>query len=232
MDDSTLYVAFEASPSLRQSIEGFIDGMLASPGDCHLEALNALVVPFVDEVLAVFFQGPLEAAEAKGASARLILGAMKVINRAADSLIGRLMKNTTVDEQLALAHYFQNLRHYQNNKLYVAYPLSSTMAATASAVFPAFRAGDEDMAGLLTVLQAINDGAITHYMDNSVACLTLGRVNRALVSAARVTICKATASATHKGVPAMDASARMAVVHYFDQMLIRCDDGKQGKSRC
>lgn len=225
MDDSTLHIAFEASPSLRQSIEQFIDGMLAAPHRCHLEELDALVVPFVDEVLSVFFKGPLGVAEAKGPSARLILGAMGVINRAADSLIGRLMKNTTLDEQLALACYFRNLRHYQGEKLYVAYPLSPAMAEKATLVFQASLVGEEDMAGLLNVLQAINEGAITHFMDNSVACLTLGRVNRALVSAARVTICKATASATHKGLPAMDTSARKAVVHYFDQMLIRFDDG-------
>lgn len=225
MDDSTLHIAYEASPSLKQSIERFIDGMLAAPGRCHLEELDALVVPFVDEVLSVFFKGPLEAAKAKGPSARLILGAMRVINRSADSLIGRLMKNTTVDEQLALARYFCNLRRYRGDKLYVAYPLSPAMAEKASLVFQASLLGDEDMAGLLDVLQAINDGAITHFMDNSVACLTLGRVNRALVSAARVTICKATASATHKGLPGMEASARKAVVHYFDQMLIRFDDG-------
>ncbi len=225
MDDSTLHIAFEASQPLQQSIEGFIDGMLAEPGRCHLEELDALVVPFVDEVLSVFFKGPLQAAEAKGASARLILGAMRVINRSANSLIGRLMKNTTLDEQLALARYFQNLRRYQGGKLYVAYPLRPAMAEKACLVFQAGLLGEEDMAGLLDVMQAINDGAITHFMDNSVACLTLGRVNRALVSAARVTICKATASATHKGLPGMEASARTAVVRYFDQMLIRFDDG-------
>lgn len=224
MDDSTLHIAFETSPSLQQSIERFIDGMLAAPQRCHLEELDALVVPFVDEVLSVFFKGPLEAAEAKGPSARLILGAMKMINRAADSLIGRLMKNTTVAEQLALARYFQNLRCYQGGKLYVAYPLIPAMAEKASPVFQASLLGEEDTAALLDVLQAINDGAITHFMDNSVACLTLGRVNRALVAAARVTICKASVSATHKGLPGMEASARKAVVRYFDQMLIRFDD--------
>tara|TARA_B100000676_G_scaffold311778_1_gene382959 strand:+ start:1790 stop:2473 length:684 start_codon:yes stop_codon:yes gene_type:complete len=225
MDDSTLYIAFEASPPLQQAIERFIDGMLAAPGNCHLEELDALVVPFVEEVLAVFFQGPLEAAEAKGASAKLILRAMKVINRAADSLIGRMLKNTTVEEQLALARYFCNLRRYQNGSLYVAYPLNPAIAQTAPQVFEVVLAGGEDLTDLLDVLQAINDSAITHFMDNSVACLTLGRVNRALVSAARVTICKASVSATHKGLPSMDACARKAVVHYFDQMLIRCDDG-------
>ena len=225
MDDSTLHIAFEASLPLQQSIEEFIDGVLAQPGRCHLEELDALVVCFVDEVLSVFFKGPLQAAEAKVTSARLILGAMRVINRSANSLIGRLMKNTTLDEQLALARYFKNLRRYQDSKLYVAYPLSPAMAEKASLVFQASLLGEEDMGGLLDVMQAINDGAITHFMDNSVACLTLGRVNRALVSAARVTICKAAASATQKGVPGMEANARTAVVRYFDQMLIRFDDG-------
>ena len=225
MDHSTLHIAFEASPPLQQSIEQFIDGMLAAPHRCHLEQLDALVAPFVDEVLSVFFKGPLETAQAKGASARLILGAMRVINHSADSLVGRLLKNTTVAEQLALARYFSNLRRYQQDTLYVAYPLSPSMAEKASLVFQASLQGEEDMAALLDVLQAINDGAITHFMDNSVSCLTLGRVNRALVAAARVTICKATSSATHKGLPGMEASARTAVVRYFDQMLIRFDDG-------
>ena len=225
MNDSTLHVAFAAPENLHATIESFIDGVLASPDQCHLEELEALVPPFVNVLLTTFFKGPIEASGASGSAARFILGAMNMIQRAADSLVSRLLKNTTQVEQQKLAEHFSTLRKYNKNNLFVAFPLEPSQAEKASLVFQMFLQGEGNMDQLLEVMQVINDGAIEHFMDRSVGCLSLGRINRALVSAARVTVCKASASATHKGLVAMDANARRAVVSYFDNMLIRFDDG-------
>ena len=42
MNDSTLHVAFAAPENLHATIEGFIDGVLASPDQCHLAELEAV----------------------------------------------------------------------------------------------------------------------------------------------------------------------------------------------
>lgn len=225
MDENTLHVAFPASVTLRDAIDVYLAQCDGEPGVSHVPELELLVTEFVDVVLSVYFKGPIEAANSQGAAARFILGAMKVINRAADSLVGRLIRNTTVAEQQALAGYFQTLRKTLNGRVYAAYPMEPAMAEKASMVFLEYQQGEGQIEALLTVMQAINDGAVVNFMDNSVSCLQLGRVNRALVSAARVTICKAAATATHKGLTAMDTNARKAVVNYFDNMLIRFDDG-------
>lgn len=225
MDENTLHVAFPAPAPLRDAIDTYLVKCESEPAVSHVVELEVLVSRFVDVVLTVYFKGPIEAANAQGAAARLILGAMKVINRAADSLVGRLIRNTTVAEQQALAGYFQRLRKTLNGRVYAAYPLEPAVAEKASMVFLEYQQGEGQIEPLLSVMQSINDGAVVHFMDNSVSCLRLGRVNRALVSAARVTICKAAASATYKGLTAMDTNARKAVVNYFDSMLIRFDDG-------
>jgi len=225
MDENTLHVAFPAPAPLHDAIDAYLVKCESEPAVSHVVELEVLVSRFVDVVLTVYFKGPIEAANAQGAAARLILGAMKVINRAADSLVGRLIRNTTVAEQQALAGYFQRLRKTLNGRVYAAYPLEPAVAEKASMVFLEYQQGEGQIEPLLSVMQSINDGAVVHFMDNSVSCLRLGRVNRALVSAARVTICKAAASATYKGLTAMDTNARKAVVNYFDSMLIRFDDG-------
>ena len=225
MDENTLHVAFPAPAPLRDAIDAYLLECEREPEASHVVELEVLVTAFVDVVLTVYFKGPIEAANTQGAAARLILGAMRVINRAADSLVGRLIRNTTVAEQQALAGYFQRLRKTLNGRVYAAYPLEPAGAEKASMVFLEYRHGEGQIEAPLSVMQSINDGAVVHFMDNSVSCLRLGRVNRALVSAARVTICKAAASATHKGLTAMDTDARKAVVNYFDNMLIRFDDG-------
>ena len=225
MDENTLHVAFHAPAPLRDALDAYLNQCEREPGASHVAELELLVTEFVDVVLAVYFKGPIEAANTQGAAARLILGAMRVINRAADSLVGRLIRNTTVAEQQALAGYFRSLRKTLNGRVYAAYPLDPAVAEKASMVFLEYQQGDGQIEALLGVMQAINEGAVVNFMDNSVSCLQLGRVNRALVSAARVTICKAAATATHKGLTAMDTNARKAVVNYFDNMLIRFDDG-------
>lgn len=110
MDENTLHVAFPAPAPLRDAIDAYLAECEREPEASHVVQLEALVTAFVDVVLTVYFKGPIEAANTQGAAARLILGAMRVINRAADSLVGRLIRNTTVAEQQALAGYFQRLK--------------------------------------------------------------------------------------------------------------------------
>ena len=131
MDENTLHVAFPAPAPLRDAIDAYLVECEREPEASHVVELEVLVTAFVDVVLTVYFKGPIEAANTQGAAARLILGAMRVINRAADSLVGRLIRNTTVAEQQALAGYFQRLRKTLNGRVYAAYPLEPAVAEKA-----------------------------------------------------------------------------------------------------
>ncbi|EKF73043.1 hypothetical protein A11A3_15592 [Alcanivorax hongdengensis A-11-3] len=219
MKQNTLYVAFEAPATLSQAMDRFQAVITAEPETSHVKELAAIIDPFIDTAMKVFFRGPLDAAGHHGRGAALVFSAMKVIHRAATSLTGRLVKNTTVEEQHALAAYFETLRVYQGDAQWVVYPLDPAMAEKASLVFRAFTGSDEELPVVLEVMHAINDGAVTYFMDNITACLKLGRINRGLVAAARVTVCKAAASATDRGLPAMEADARRAVGDYFDNLI-------------
>ena len=67
----------------------------------------------------------------------------------------------------------------------------------------------------------ISAGAIENYLDKTVGNLELGRINRGLVSGARATIKKASASSVEKGIPAMEKSHQKPVVAYFESLLLQ-----------
>jgi phage-related minor tail protein len=77
------------------------------------------------------------------------------------------------------------------------------------------------MPRLVEVMDGISSGAIENYLDKTVGNLELGRINRGLVSGARATIKKASASSVEKGIPAMEKSHQKPVVAYFESLLLQ-----------
>lgn len=220
MSQSSLYVAFAASDTLRDRIDTFIRAINEQPGGDHAESLDAIMDPFLDEVLHTYFTGPIDAVNAKGPSVSIILGAMKIINKAAQGLAGRLVSKTAQHEQKALAEHFAALRLERDGRVYIGYPLPPALAARASQVFAEFAHGQGDMKRLVEVMDGISAGAIENYLDNTVGNLELGRINRGLVAGARATIKKASTAAVEKGIPAMDPEHRKPVVAYFESLLL------------
>ena len=220
MSDSTLYVAFPASEQLRDRIDTFIESARGEPDRDHVAELEAIMDPFLDEVLHTYFTGPIDAVNAKGTAVNVILGAMKVINKAAHGLAHRLMRKASVEEQRALAEHFAALRLEKDGQVYIGYPLTPSLAERASLVFQEFADGQGEMKHLVEVMDGISAGAIENYLDKTVGNLELGRINRGLVSGARTTIKKASASSVEKGIPAMDRAHRKPVVAYFESLLL------------
>ncbi|GAA5118659.1 hypothetical protein [Alloalcanivorax gelatiniphagus] len=220
MSQTSLYVAFPASDTLRDRIDAFLQATAEEPERNHADRLDAIMDPFLDEVLHTYFTGPIDAVNAKGPAVNVILGAMKVINKAAHGLAGRLMRKTSVPEQQALAAHFSALRLEKDGQVFVGYPLSPSLAERASLVFQEFADGQGEMRHLVEVMDGISAGAIEAYLDKTVGNLELGRINRGLVSGARATIKKASASSVEKGIPAMDREHRKPVVAYFESLLL------------
>lgn len=221
MNQPPLYVAFAASDQLRDRIDAFIHSVRDQPDTNHVDALEAIMDPFLNEVLHTYFTGPVDAVQAKGAAVAVILGAMKVINKAAHGLTARLMRKTSVAEQHALARHFARLRLEKEGRVYIGYPLVPALAEQAQAVFREFAAGNGQMPRLVAVMSGVSDGAVENYLDKTVGNLELGRLNRGLVAGARVTIKKAAASSVEKGIPAMEAQHRIPVVAYFESLLLQ-----------
>ena len=84
-----------------------------------------------------------------------------------------------------------------------------------------FADGNGQMPRLVEVMDGISSGAIENYLDKTVGNLELGRINRGLVSGARATIKKASASSVEKGIPAMEKSHQKPVVAYFESLLLQ-----------
>ncbi|HAB06078.1 MAG TPA: hypothetical protein DCE35_12080, partial [Alcanivorax sp.] len=99
--------------------------------------------------------------------------------------------------------------------------LSPALAERASLVFQEFADGNGQMPRLVEVMDGISAGAIENYLDKTVGNLELGRINRGLVSGARATIKKASASSVEKGIPAMEKSHQKPVVAYFESLLLQ-----------
>ncbi|WP_101675662.1 hypothetical protein [Alloalcanivorax mobilis] len=221
MTQSTLYVAFPASDLLRERIDAFIEAVNSQPDGNHVARLEAIMDPFLDEVLHTYFTGPIDAVKAKGTAVNVMLGAMKVISKAAHGLASRLMRKTSSGEQQALAKHFAALRLEKDGKVYVGYPLAPSLAERASLVFQEFANGDGQMAHLVEVMDGISSGAVENYLDKTVGNLELGRINRGLVAGARATIKKASASSVERGIPAMEKQYRQPVVAYFESLLLQ-----------
>lgn len=219
MNQSSLYVAFAASDTLRDRIDTFIQAIAEQPDRNHASSLDAIMDPFLDEVLHTYFTGPIDAVNAKGPAVSVILGAMKIINKAAQGLAGRLVSKTNHDEQKALAAHFAALRLEKEGRVYIGYPLPPVQAEQASQVFGEFAEGHGDMKRLVQVMDGVSAGAIENYLDKTVGNLELGRLNRGLVAGARATIKKAAATSVEKGIPAMDPDHRKPVVAYFESLL-------------
>lgn len=220
MSQTTLYVAFPASDLLRDRIDAFLDAVASRPGENHVETLDGIMDPFLDEVLHTYFTGPIDAVNARGTAVNVILGAMKVIKKAAHGLAGRLMRKTSVAEQKALADHFGALRLQKDGQVYVGYPLNPSLAERADLVFQEFADGNGDIKHLVDVMHGISKGAVENYLDKTVGNLELGRINRGLVAGARVTINKAAASSVEKGIPSMEREYRKPVVAYFQGLLL------------
>lgn len=220
MSQSPLYMAFQASDRLRERIDGFLDAVDNHPGQNHVVALEGIMNPFLDELLHTYFTGPIDAAGARGPAVAVMLGAMKIINKASRSLASRLMRDTGAAEQQALAGHFRNLRLESDDRVYVGHRLEPALAQRALTVFQGFADGRENMQELVAVMHGISQGSIDSYLDKTVANLQLGRIKRGLVAGARATIRKASAASVDKGIPAMEPQHRQPVVAYYQGLLL------------
>ena len=74
MSQPTLYVAFPASDELRDRIDAFLEVTRDEPDSDHVQELEAIMDPFLNEVLHTYFTGPIDAVNAKGTAVNVILG--------------------------------------------------------------------------------------------------------------------------------------------------------------
>ena len=61
MTAKQIFVAFPTSAELNRRTLAFIDAVRAQPDQSHQALLSAIPALFIDEVLAAFFQGPIDA---------------------------------------------------------------------------------------------------------------------------------------------------------------------------
>lgn len=220
MTANSYLVAFPSSERLYRNTRAFIDAVEREPGVSHQALLNAITEDFISEVLAAFFDGPVNALGVKGGMARVIDSVVAVISKAARAMTSKVFKKVSLEEQRRLADHFAAIEQLQNGQPYCAFPLDPELANEAVLMFETFRQGEGEPRQLQRVMRAICDGAIEYYFDRSVGCVQVGGFTRGLVSTGRATIAKAAHSALEKTLPGLHPKARQPVLDYFENMLM------------
>lgn len=213
-------VAFPASDRLYGNTRAFIDAVAAAPEANHQALLDAITEDFISEVLAAFFDGPVQALGVTGGMAKVIDGVVSIISKAARAMTGKVLRKVSQEEQLRLAAHFDAIEVIRDGQPYCAFPLDPELANEAVLMFEMFRQGNGDPAQLQKIMRAICDGAIEYYFDRSLGCVKVGTFTRGLVSTGRATIAKAAHSALEKTLPGLHPKARQPVLDYFEGMLM------------
>ena len=220
MTDHAIRMAFPASPRLEDNLRRFLSKADAEPSTAHLALLESVGEDFVSDLLAAFFDGPIDAVGADGSVVSMIQKGVKVINKAARALLRNLLGKTGTAEQGALAAHFRGLMHEHEGQLYMAFPLAGASGDQLVTTFREFLAGEKGQTPkLVDSLKAVCDGALVHFLDGLVACVQLNAFNRGMVATARGTIRKAAYMAIEKGLPAMGREQKEPVVLHFQKMV-------------
>lgn len=214
------YIAFTESQALREHRDTLLRAVEQAPYADHGDQARALMDQLVDELVATFFEGPLEASDARGGLVSAIHSAAGVVRKTGRSMAGRLVARVEPGEaQQALAEHLGRYRFERDGDKVSAFPLSTATAEQVVAAFDEVLGGRRDMTDLVTAMKSIADDALAHYLDGVIEPLGLSRFSRGMVSTARGTIRKAAYSGIEKGLPGMSWRYREPVVRYFQDML-------------
>ncbi|MDX1804132.1 MAG: hypothetical protein R3292_08625 [Alcanivorax sp.] len=217
MKYKTPFVAFVAPEPLQHAIVTFLEAVRVRPDADHGALLQAIAPLFIEVALDTFFLAPLRLSSSQGASP--IPGSIKMIRKAALSMSGKVVKGANQNEQMALADHFQSLCLWQDGQLHIVFPLLPAVAENIAQVLGLALTGQACTVSLMDAMHAVHDEVLATFYDATTDCLSLGRVNRHLTAAARVTIRKAASSAMDKSLLAMDPEGKKALARYFHNLL-------------
>lgn len=214
MNSAAMTLAFPVSDELRLHLDAFLE----APGEqVHLVPL---LDSFLSDLMAAFFDGPIQAVGAQGSVATMVQGGVKVISKAARALIRSLIGKAGPAEREALADHFRTLALVQGNELRIRLPMSEARTTEIQRVFAAYLSGASGYSvQLVAVMRELCDDALAQYFDALVACVRLNAFSRGVVATARKTIQKAAYMAVEKGLPALGRAHKEPVVRHFDGML-------------
>lgn len=213
-------VAFVASAALKDGVKEFVRRVEQAPETSHSALLEPVLHEFLDGVLDAFFHGPVRAVGATGPVVNIINGVVNVIGKASRGMAGRLAGRSTPAEQQALARHFQSMWLERDGEAYISFPLESGLANRMLLTFDEFAEGQGETRHLVEVMRALADNAVACFLDDSVACIRLGTLNRGLVATARSTIVRSSHMAIEKALPAMTPAHRGPVLNYFRGLLL------------
>lgn len=211
-----VYVAFPASTRLDDLTREFVEAVDRRPGEDHQKLLEDIPHLFIDEVLAAFFQRPVEVTGMDGAAASVMNSVTGMVNKASRALVGKVFSDVDPREQIQLGEAFGAMMLEIEGKPWCGFRLAEGVSGDALAEF---RAREHDQQRLIRVMQGIADGAVEAFFDRPIGCVSVGMVTRGLVKAGRTTVHKASYSAA-KLLPELEHGMRGRVVEYFDGLTL------------
>lgn len=217
MNSAAVTLAFPVSEELRRHLDAFLSAPGEQSGSQHLVPM---LDSFLDDLMAAFFDGPIQAVGAQGSVAAMVQGGVKIISKAARALIRSLIGKAGPAERMALADHFRTLTWLQDDELRIRLPMAEARSAEIQRVFGGYLGGASGYsAQLVTVMRELCDDALAQYFDALVACVKLNALSRGIVATARKTIQKSAYMAVEKGLPALGRAHKEPVVRHFEGML-------------
>ncbi len=220
MTQPQLRMAFEASPELERHYQRFKVDMENNPDASHGQLIEPIANEFVDQVMSAFFFAPIDVVGAEGPVVSVVRSTVNVVKKAASAMIIRLVSKASADEQRALFKHFDELRLERDGVVYVCFPLDPGLANRMVMTFDESGDGRGDTHRLVEVMKGMSAAAIKYYLEDTLACLRLGPINRRITHTGRVTIEKAVVLAIEKALPALQPDHRAPVTYYFRSMLL------------
>ncbi|PKM21771.1 MAG: hypothetical protein CVV10_07660 [Gammaproteobacteria bacterium HGW-Gammaproteobacteria-14] len=216
----TVYIAFPASEKLHRNTLAFSEAVEKQPGVIHQQLIDEISHDFISEVLAAFFDGPVQSLNMQGSMASVMNGVMTIIGKASRALVNKVFHKVSVEEQAMLVREFLAMQIIANDAPHCGFPLEPSVASRAATMFEGFRAGQGNEDELVTIMGLYADGAIEYFFDRTLGAVKVGAITRGLVGAGRGTIHKAAHSTMQKSLPGLHPKVRQPVLNYFESMMI------------
>lgn len=180
------FMWFEASPTLRQDAETFIQNIHQGVRSPQNALLQRVVEAFVGQCMEMYFLVPAERVGLGAVGRKLVVTAVATLRKTLQMVLGRIVRKLGLREMRSLAEYMDQilLRPVDGamGAAYVAFELEPGTVQRLGYLQQQSRAGGQTVpAQVIAAFSAMADEALAHLFADPLSGLTLGPVLGRLV---------------------------------------------------
>jgi hypothetical protein len=222
----TTYIAFVASPTLRQDSEQLIRNIDSHSKDSQADLLSRIITRFTDEILQVFFIDMIALLNLNPFMTKVVTGSVNTIK----STIHRVSKtiiNKLDNQQLTpLSHYMSSVMLTATTdgitQPYVGFPISAATHARLQQLFLNIRhdTAPAHTEELIAALCEITDLALDVYLLTPIELLKLNFILRKLAEGSVTVIRGAIHMVIRRLVPDLGVAQMQAIANYLGSLVL------------